>query len=122
MLNPYRWNQKASIIFLEAPAGVGYSYSETNDKKTADDNLVFLKQWFPGLSGVLQECFLRRRRILPVFTPQTLVYLIMKYNEQLESSASHTPLQTATSLRSKDSGLLVVSCIQFKMHPPLEPE
>ncbi len=36
---------------MDAPAGVGFSYSEvptdysTNDNKTADDNYVFLQMW-----------------------------------------------------------------------------
>eukprot|EP01105_Mastigella_eilhardi_P026981 TRINITY_DN805_c0_g1_i1.p1 TRINITY_DN805_c0_g1~~TRINITY_DN805_c0_g1_i1.p1 ORF type:complete len:484 (-),score=74.87 TRINITY_DN805_c0_g1_i1:10-1461(-) len=50
-LNPYAWNRIASIIYLEDPAGVGFSYSDnkldyvTNDNKTADDNYVFLTKW-----------------------------------------------------------------------------
>lgn len=50
--NPYAWTKIANVLFLEAPAGVGFSYSNnpndyiTDDNRTADDNYQFLKNWF----------------------------------------------------------------------------
>ncbi|KAL8493054.1 hypothetical protein ACS0TY_024315 [Phlomoides rotata] len=51
-LNKYSWNRVANILFLESPAGVGYSYTNTTsdlkdsgDKRTAQDALVFLIKW-----------------------------------------------------------------------------
>ncbi|XP_019442927.1 PREDICTED: serine carboxypeptidase-like 45 isoform X2 [Lupinus angustifolius] len=51
--NDYSWNKEASILYLESPAGVGFSYSTNksfydfvNDQITAKDNLVFLQHWF----------------------------------------------------------------------------
>ncbi|KAL6841845.1 hypothetical protein ACP4OV_028357 [Aristida adscensionis] len=59
--NPYAWNRAANVMFLESPAGVGYSYSNTTadysrsgDNKTADDALAFLLGWmerFPEYKG-----------------------------------------------------------------------
>ncbi|CAN0836968.1 Serine carboxypeptidase-like 45 [Linum grandiflorum] len=50
--NDYSWNKEANMIYLESPAGVGFSYSANqsfydlvNDTITANDNLVFLQQW-----------------------------------------------------------------------------
>ncbi|ONK74222.1 uncharacterized protein A4U43_C03F4050 [Asparagus officinalis] len=50
--NYYAWNNVANILFLESPAGVGFSYSNTSsdisqngDKRTAADNYVFLINW-----------------------------------------------------------------------------
>jgi len=48
--NPYSWNNVANMLYLESPAGVGYSYwpgiHEWNDNKTAAANYEFLQKWF----------------------------------------------------------------------------
>ncbi|XP_066391400.1 serine carboxypeptidase II-3-like isoform X2 [Miscanthus floridulus] len=59
--NPYAWNNAANVLFLESPAGVGFSYSNTTadygrfgDNKTAEDALQFLLNWmekFPEYKG-----------------------------------------------------------------------
>ncbi|KAK4592019.1 hypothetical protein RGQ29_016481 [Quercus rubra] len=50
--NKFSWNNAANVLFLESPAGVGFSYSNTTldysmsgDRKTAGDNYVFLLNW-----------------------------------------------------------------------------
>ncbi|KAA3458978.1 serine carboxypeptidase 2-like [Gossypium australe] len=50
--NDYAWNNVANVIFLESPAGVGFSYSNTSsdyhhigDKSTAKDAYTFLVNW-----------------------------------------------------------------------------
>ncbi|KAI1696531.1 serine carboxypeptidase domain-containing protein [Ditylenchus destructor] len=48
--NPHAWNKFASVVFIEAPAGVGYSYSTdgnvtTNDDLTASENYEAVKQF-----------------------------------------------------------------------------
>lgn len=51
-LNEYAWNKAANILFLESPAGVGFSYSNTSsdlivgDNRTAHDAYTFLVNWF----------------------------------------------------------------------------
>lgn len=51
-LSPYPWNKVANMLFLDSPAGVGYSYSNTTsdlytagDNKTAHDSYNFLVNW-----------------------------------------------------------------------------
>eukprot|EP01104_Vermistella_antarctica_P015327 TRINITY_DN5001_c0_g1_i1.p1 TRINITY_DN5001_c0_g1~~TRINITY_DN5001_c0_g1_i1.p1 ORF type:complete len:509 (-),score=68.17 TRINITY_DN5001_c0_g1_i1:59-1585(-) len=53
-LREYSWNRIANVIWLESPAGVGFSYSNTTsdytqnvtDARTADDSYAFLLGFF----------------------------------------------------------------------------
>jgi carboxypeptidase C (cathepsin A) len=47
-LNPYSWNKVANVLYLEQPAGVGFSYpaGKTNDEITSTDT-------YNGLLGFL---------------------------------------------------------------------
>ncbi|WVZ64550.1 hypothetical protein U9M48_014050 [Paspalum notatum var. saurae] len=59
--NKNAWNNVANVIFLESPAGVGFSYSNTSsdydrsgDQRTAADAYLFLVNWlerFPEYKG-----------------------------------------------------------------------
>lgn len=49
---PWAWNRLANTLYVEAPAGVGFSYSlnasdyTTGDAKTANDNVLALLQFY----------------------------------------------------------------------------
>ncbi|KAF2597805.1 hypothetical protein F2Q68_00009130 [Brassica cretica] len=51
-INSMSWNKASNLLFVESPAGVGWSYSNTSsdyntgDETTANDMLVFLLRWF----------------------------------------------------------------------------
>lgn len=51
-LNPQRWNQIAHMVYIESPAGVGYSYvdgaeiPEYTDETAAEDNYLTIKAFF----------------------------------------------------------------------------
>lgn len=50
--NAHAWNKVSNMLFLESPAGVGFSYSntttdyKTGDKRTAQDSYAFLLRFF----------------------------------------------------------------------------
>ncbi|KQK07372.1 hypothetical protein BRADI_2g34850v3 [Brachypodium distachyon] len=51
--NKYAWNQEANLLFLESPAWVGFSYTNTSsdlskldDDFVAEDSYSFLVNWF----------------------------------------------------------------------------
>ncbi|XP_042512928.1 serine carboxypeptidase-like 42 isoform X2 [Macadamia integrifolia] len=52
VINPKSWNKVSNLLFIESPAGVGWSYSNTSsdyitgDENTAKDMRMFLIKWF----------------------------------------------------------------------------
>lgn len=50
--NPYSWNLRANMLYIESPAGVGFSYCGStedctfNDETAADQNLLAVLKWF----------------------------------------------------------------------------
>ena len=50
-INPFAWNQNAQVIYLESPAGVGFSKGKkeslvANDSSVAQDNYIALVKFF----------------------------------------------------------------------------
>lgn len=60
-LNDYAWNQRSNMIFFEAPAGVGFSYSDdtndyrTGDDQTATDNYLMIQAFFARFPDLLKN-------------------------------------------------------------------
>ncbi|KAA8528565.1 hypothetical protein F0562_035920 [Nyssa sinensis] len=84
--NEYAWNNVANVIFLESPAGVGFSYSNTSsdyntgDKKTAEDSYTFLVNWlerFPQYKT--RDFFITGESYAGHYVPQ-LAYTIISKN------------------------------------------
>jgi hypothetical protein len=50
--NPHSWSKTASVLYIDSPAGTGFSYAVkpsdyvTNDKMTIDDLEVFVAQFY----------------------------------------------------------------------------
>ncbi|XP_065631896.1 serine carboxypeptidase 24 [Quercus suber] len=89
-LNEYSWNREANLLFLESPAGVGFSYTnsssnlkDSGDKQTAEDALVFLIRWvsrFPQYKH--REFYVAGESYAGHYVPQ-LAEKIVEYNKAL---------------------------------------
>ncbi|KAL4589912.1 hypothetical protein LXL04_002824 [Taraxacum kok-saghyz] len=92
-LNKYSWNKEANILFLESPAGVGFSYTNTSsdlkdsgDKRTARDALIFLKRWMSRFPQYKQrEFYISGESYAGHYIPQ-LAKKIHNYNQNHPNS------------------------------------
>jgi len=89
-LYPYTWNTNASVLFLDNPAGVGFSYGKTDqdlthtDEDSARDAFTFFKQWaadWPELRN--NSLYIAGWSYGGVFAPY-LTYAIHNYNAELQ--------------------------------------
>ncbi|WCJ43423.1 serine carboxypeptidase-like 42 [Euphorbia peplus] len=85
-INKMSWNKASNLLFVESPAGVGWSYSnktsdyKTGDAKTADDMRLFLLNWykkFPEFKS--QELFLTGESYAGHYIPQ-LAEVLLDHN------------------------------------------
>ncbi|XP_042483285.1 serine carboxypeptidase-like 45 isoform X1 [Macadamia integrifolia] len=113
--NQYSWNREANMLYLETPAGVGFSYSTNasyytmvDDKMTAEDNLMFLRRWFvkfPEYKG--RDFFITGESYAGHYVPQ-LALLIVQFNKKeklfnLKGIALGNPLlEYVTDFNSED--------------------
>ncbi|XP_011765205.2 lysosomal protective protein [Macaca nemestrina] len=81
--NPYSWNLIANVLYLESPAGVGFSYSDdkfyaTNDTEVAQSNFEALQDFFhlfPEYKN--NKLFLTGESYAGIYIP-TLAVLVMQ--------------------------------------------
>ncbi|XP_047337263.1 serine carboxypeptidase-like 27 [Impatiens glandulifera] len=90
-LSPYAWNQEANLLFIDSPAGVGFSYSNTSfdlvtgDKRTANDTHTFLLNWlerFPRYKG--RPFYIAGESYAGHYIPQ-LAQLIVRRNKGIKN-------------------------------------
>ncbi|CAL9158980.1 unnamed protein product [Musa hybrid cultivar] len=87
-LNKFSWNREANLLFLESPAGVGFSYANVSsdlqsvgDERTAQDALAFLIRWmsrFPEYKH--REFYISGESYAGHYVPQ-LARKIVEYNK-----------------------------------------
>lgn len=83
----------ANVLFLESPAGVGFSYSNTTsdyakngDKNTAKDNYAFLLNWlerFPEYKD--RDFYISGESYAGNYVPQ-LAYTILYHNKMTNNT------------------------------------
>ncbi|KAL4271578.1 hypothetical protein GQ457_13G020080 [Hibiscus cannabinus] len=91
--NKYAWNNVANVLFLESPAGVGFSYSndssdytKVGDKRTAKDSYIFLINWlerFPQYKN--RDFFITGESYAGHYVPQ-LAYYILSRNKNINQT------------------------------------
>lgn len=88
-LNKDAWNIVANVIFLESPAGVGFSYSKKSsnigDNSTAKDSYTFLLNWlerFPQYKT--RDFFIAGESYGGHYVPQ-LAHLILSNNKKMKN-------------------------------------
>mmetsp|Transcript_18237 Transcript_18237/g.45343 ORF Transcript_18237/g.45343 Transcript_18237/m.45343 type:complete len:518 (-) Transcript_18237:117-1670(-) len=84
---PERWNKNANTVYLENPAGVGYSYADNaqgyvhNDTSTAVDNFAAVQEFFKGWpEWTSNDLFLTGESYAGIYIP-TLAYQIVNNNK-----------------------------------------
>ena len=94
--NPYSWNRVANMLYIEAPAGVGFSMlgnlsnNFTTDNITANDNLNALIYWFSLFPSFLtNKFFIAGESYAGVYIP-TLAYAIQQYNLNITGNKTIT--------------------------------
>lgn len=91
--NPFSWNNVTNNLFMESPAGVGFSYCDTaagcshTDTSTANDNLQAVISFFtayPELAG--NDFWISGESYAGIYVP-SLAYAIYNYNVKNPSKA-----------------------------------
>ncbi|KAK8473191.1 hypothetical protein PHAVU_001G073200 [Phaseolus vulgaris] len=84
--NSMSWNKASNLIFVESPAGVGWSYSNTTsdynsgDVSTANDMYLFLLKWYEKFPSYrTRELFLTGESYAGHYVPQ-LTNVLLDHN------------------------------------------
>ncbi|CAN6381104.1 unnamed protein product [Urochloa humidicola] len=87
-LNKKSWNRASNLLFVESPAGVGWSYSNTSsdyntgDVRTADDMYKFLLGWYEKFPEYRSRAlFLTGESYAGHYIPQ-LTDVLLDHNEK----------------------------------------
>ena len=91
--NEYTWNKEVNMLYIEAPAGVGYSYCldfkecNFNDTTSSQDNLIallyFFEEKFPERKK--NDLYISGESYAGVYVPY-LAYQIDKFNEKYKDN------------------------------------
>ncbi|WJX72080.1 Serine carboxypeptidase II-2 [Trifolium repens] len=84
----------ANILYIDSPTGVGFSYSKNSsdilnngDKRTAEDNLIFLQKWFERFPQYKEtDFFISGESYAGHYVPQ-LSQVIVKHNSATKQNS-----------------------------------
>jgi len=91
--NENSWNNIANVIYLESPAGVGFSFARNHedliydDPKVAQENLIAVNKWFQKFPEFLKnEFYITGESYAGVYVPYLAVYIHNQNNKQRDQS------------------------------------
>lgn len=91
--NEFSWNTNANVLYIEQPAGVGFSYCNTtikdecnfNDFNSADDNVKMLLEWFKKFPMYLNnELYLSGESYAGIYVPRLMDAIDMHNGNKTE--------------------------------------
>jgi carboxypeptidase C (cathepsin A) len=92
IVNEYSWNQEANILYIEQPAGVGFSYCnsrsdcKSGDDQSAEDNLAALLAWYEKFPEFKEhELYLSGESYAGIYVP-LLASQIHNHNQNASES------------------------------------
>ena len=98
--NPYSWNVIANMLYVEQPAGVGYSYSDTQsdystgDQQAAVDNYILIREFlsrFPERQD--NDFYIASESYGGHYMPQRkLAFILRLFRYVLWIPLTHSPL------------------------------
>lgn len=90
--NPYSWTKKLNIVYIDAPAGVGFSYARSssdkkfNDFRSADDNMKAVLSFYKKFPEFRQnEVYLAGESYTGIYVP----YLAQKIHQHNIQTKTH---------------------------------
>lgn len=98
--NPYSWNKFSNMLYIEQPAGVGYSFCDfTNhpedchhsDDTIGRDNLYVILKWFEKYPEFKKnELYISGESYGGIYVPYTS-FAVVHYNEQAKKRGDFQP-------------------------------
>eukprot|EP00744_Colponema_vietnamica_P000910 GILI01001568.1.p1 GENE.GILI01001568.1~~GILI01001568.1.p1 ORF type:complete len:481 (+),score=142.23 GILI01001568.1:42-1484(+) len=121
--NPYGWNNDAYLIYIDQPAGVGFSTSDAagydnNEAEVSEDMYWFLQDFFaanPNFIGNNNDFFIVGESYGGHFAPAT-AHKVFERNQQSSTNPAYTYLPL-TGLAVGNG--LTAPYIQYKYYPEL---
>jgi len=101
-LNPHSWNTVANVLYIEAPAGVGYSYSDsgnyvTGDHETAANNYAAVRSFFSKFPEYAKNDFyITGESYAGIYVPTLAVEMIRDSSINLKGIAVGNGLSSYT--------------------------
>jgi len=86
--NPWPWNMRANILYIESPAGVGFSYAQTpddlvfTDHSQSEDAFAAMRDFFRGYPELLDNpLYITGESYAGIYAP-FLAYQVHEWNQE----------------------------------------